>query len=217
MDGYLFTFEGGEGVGKSTQISLLGEFLKQNGYDIVVTREPGGTAGGEAIRHILLSGFAKKYGALFEAMLFAAARADHVNEVIKPALKQKKIVLCDRYIDSTRVYQGDADGVRWEDLAILEETAINGCLPDLTFILDLPANLGMERANKRRGNDANIDRFENDVLFVQEKRRQAFLKIAANEPHRCQIIDATQTIDNIARQIAASAVHFLDRKKNARA
>lgn len=217
MDGYFFTFEGGEGGGKSTQINLLGNYLKQKGYDVVVTREPGGTAGGEAIRHVLLSGAAKNYGTLFEALLFAASRADHVDQVIEPALKEGKIVLCDRYIDSTKVYQGGANGVSVDDLAMLEKIAINDCLPDLTFILDLPASLGMERANNRRGNLANTDRFEKDDLVVQEKRRQAFLQIAADEPQRFLVIDATQTIEDMAKQIAASVVSVLDRKQHARA
>lgn len=217
MNGYLFTFEGGEGCGKSTQIKLLGSYLKQKKYDVVITREPGGTAGGEAIRHVLLTGAAKKYGPFFEAVLFAAARADHVSEVIEPALKQGKIVLCDRYIDSTRVYQGGAHGISKDDLAILEQTAINKCVPSLTFILDLPAYLGIKRVDARRGKFESVDRFEKDILVVQEMRRQAFLKIAADEPQRCQIIDATQTIDDMAREIAASVVHFLDRKQYARA
>ncbi|AQT42643.1 dTMP kinase [Bartonella apihabitans] len=133
MSGYFFTFEGGEGAGKSTQISLLGHFLKQKGYDVVVTREPGGTEGGEAIRHVLLSGSALKAGKLFEATLFAAARIDHVNEVIEPALKEGKIVLCDRFIDSTRVYQG-ANGENINQyLDILEKSAIHGHMPDITL------------------------------------------------------------------------------------
>lgn len=215
MSGFFFTFEGGEGVGKSTQIRLLGEFLKQKGYDVVITREPGGTPGGEAIRYLLLSGKAQQTGKLFETLLFTAARIDHITEVIEPALKQGKIVLCDRYIDSTRVYQGRDDRNVSKYLEILEETAINGYIPDLTFILDLPATIGMERANKRRGHASTIDRFEKDSIAIQEARRQAFLKIAKNEPQRCQVIDATQTIEDIAHTIETRASLFLDRRKDA--
>ena len=190
MSGCFFTFEGGEGAGKSTQINLLGQFLKQKGYDVVVTREPGGTEGGEAIRHVLLSGSAFKAGKLFEATLFAAARIDHVNEVIEPALKEGY-------------------------LEILEKSAIHGHMPDITFILDLPAKAGMERANKRRGKAVKVDRFEKDALAVQEARRQAFLKIAEAEPQRCYVIDATRDINDIAKKIENITLLFLDRKKDA--
>lgn len=215
MSGCFITFEGGEGVGKSTQIRLLGDFLKQKGYDIVITREPGGTPGGEAVRYILLSGAAQKTGKLFETLLFTAARIDHVNEVIEPALKQEKIVLCDRFIDSTRVYQGTDDKTVSKYLKILEETAIIDLVPDITFILDMPAAIGMERADKRRGELAKADRFEKDSIAVQESRRQAFLNIAKNEPKRCHVIDATQTIEGIFHQIKTLALLFLDMKMNA--
>ena len=215
MSGCFITFEGGEGAGKSTQIRLLGDFLKQNGYDVVITREPGGTPGGEAIRYVLLSGAAQETGKLFETLLFTAARIDHVNEVIEPALKQEKIVLCDRFIDSTRVYQGTDDKTVSKYLEILEETAIIDFVPDITFILDLPAAIGMERADKRRGQLAKADRFEKDSIAVQESRRQAFLNIAKNEPKRCHVIDATQTIEGIFHQIKTLALLFLDMKINA--
>ncbi|WP_297327520.1 dTMP kinase [uncultured Bartonella sp.] len=215
MSGCFITFEGGEGAGKSTQIRLLGDFLKQNGYDVVITREPGGTPGGEAIRYVLLSGAAQEAGKLFETLLFTAARIDHVNEVIEPALKQEKIVLCDRFIDSTRVYQGTDDKTVSKYLEILEETAIIDLVPDITFILDMPAAIGMERADKRRGQLAKADRFEKDSIAVQESRRQAFLNIAKNEPKRCHVIDATQTIEGIFHQIKTLALLFLDMKINA--
>lgn len=215
MSGCFITFEGGEGAGKSTQIRLLGDFLKQNGYDVVITREPGGTPGGEAIRYVLLSGAAQETGKLFETLLFTAARIDHVNEVIEPALKQEKIVLCDRFIDSTRVYQGTDDKTVSKYLEILEETAIIDLVPDITFILDMPAAIGMERADKRRGQLAKADRFEKDSIAVQESRRQAFLNIAKNEPKRCHVIDATQTIEGIFHQIKTLTLLSLDMKINA--
>ncbi len=150
MSGYFITFEGGEGVGKTVQISLLAESLSHQGYDVVTTREPGGTPGAEAIRHILLSGQTQQYGPLIEAVLFTAARADHFHEVIAPSLQKGKIVLCDRFIDSTRVYQGLNNRVSSSLLSVLECIALNGILPHLTFLLDMPAMCGMKRANLRR-------------------------------------------------------------------
>ena len=139
MQGCFITFEGGEGAGKSTQINALAEYLRKKDYEVIVTREPGGTAGSEAVRYVLLSGYAEKYGAIVESVLFAGARADHVSELIAPALKAGKIVLCDRYIDSTRVYQGGGFSDSENYISLLEKTAILNCKPDLTFILDLPA------------------------------------------------------------------------------
>lgn len=215
MSGYFFTFEGGEGAGKSTQIRIVGDFLKTQGYEVVVTREPGGTAGSEAIRYVLLSGNAQYAGRRFEAALFAAARIDHINEIIAPALKQGKIVLCDRFIDSTRVYQGDGEKNERGYLPILEKLATIGHTPDITFILDLPAKVGMERANKRQNDRLTIDRFEKDDLTIQEERRQAFLEIARSEPERCRIIDASRNIDEIAKDIENITLRFLTGKKDA--
>ncbi|EJF85975.1 dTMP kinase [Candidatus Bartonella washoeensis] len=201
MSGYFITFEGGEGVGKTTQISLLGQYLCSKGYDVVTTREPGGTPGAEAIRHILLSGQVQHYGSLIEAVLLTAARIDHVTEVIVPSLKKGKIVLCDRFIDSTRVYQGLNDTVSSSTLSTLEHIALNGIMPNLTFLLDIPAMYGMERANLRRKKTTMIDYFEKDNLEIQEQRRQAFLQLAKQEPHRFRVIDATGTVEVIAHQI----------------
>lgn len=201
MSGYFITFEGGEGVGKTTQISLLSQYLCRKGYDVLTTREPGGTAGAEAIRHVLLSGHVKHYGALIEAVLFTAARSDHVTEVIVPSLKKGKVVLCDRFIDSTRVYQGLNDRVNPSMLSILESIALNGIMPHLTFLLDISAKCGIKRANLRRGKAETIDYFEKDELKIQEQRRQAFLKLAEQEPHRFRVIDATGEVEDIAQKI----------------
>ncbi|WP_375623198.1 dTMP kinase [Bartonella sp. TT119HLJHH] len=201
MSGYFITFEGGEGVGKTVQISLLAEYLSHKGYDVVTTREPGGTAGAEAIRHILLSGKIQQYGPLIEAVLFTAARADHFHEVIAPSLQKGKIVLCDRFIDSTRVYQGLNNRVSSSVLSILEYVALNDIMPHLTFLLDMPAIWGMKRANLRRKKTEEIDYFEKDQLEIQEQRRQAFLQLAKQEPHRFRIIDATGSVEAIAHQI----------------
>lgn len=215
LSGFFITFEGGEGGGKSTQIKALAQHLKKKGYDVIVTREPGGTVGGEAVRHVLLSGLAEKYGSTIEAVLFAAARADHVDELIEPALNAGKVVLCDRFIDSTRVYQGNSTELSNGYVEILEKAAINGHMPDLTFILDIPASEGMERAGKRRGKEQQADRFEKDAITIQEQRRQTFLKIAKHEPHRCHIIDATQQIEEVTYQITDICDMLMDKKRNA--
>lgn len=194
VDGRFITFEGGEGVGKSTQIKRLAANLRLDSVDVLVTREPGGTAGAEAVRHVLLSGAAKSLGAEAEAMLFAAARIDHVDNVIKPALDSGRWVLCDRFSDSTRVYQG-ASGVAPKLLKTLEHVAANGASPDLTIVLDVPAEVGMKRAMKRAKNngETDLDRFERDGLEMHEQRRKAFLEIAASEPERCVVVDANTT------------------------
>ncbi|UTO27721.1 dTMP kinase [Bartonella harrusi] len=201
MSGYFITFEGGEGAGKTVQVFLLSQYLSSQGYDVVTTREPGGTEGAEAIRYILLSGQAQQYGLLMETLLFTAARADHVSEVIIPALQKGKVVLCDRFIDSTRVYQGLNGQISSSTLSTLECIALNGIMPHLTFLLDIPATYGLERANLRRNKTATIDYFEKDNVEIQEQRRQAFLQLAKQEPHRFRVIDATSTVEIIAQQI----------------
>ena len=151
MRGHFITFEGGEGSGKSTHAKRLAEHLKSLGIEVVLTREPGGSPGAEVIRHILLSGVAKPLGAETEAILFAAARDDHVRTVIRPALVDGKWVICDRFIDSTRVYQGVLGKVDMKLIRSLERVTVGAAMPDLTFILDVPANIGLARAKHRRG------------------------------------------------------------------
>lgn len=201
--GKFITFEGGEGVGKTTQIRLLSNRLKDAGIDCIQSREPGGSAGAEAVRHVLLSGIAENMGLspAGEAILFAAARADHVDTTIRPALKNNAWVLCDRFMDSTRVYQGLADNVDPDLIDSLEKLAIDGLVPDLTFILDLRAEIGLNRAHKRRSEGESADRFERETVAIHEKRRQAFLKLAQHDPNRCKIIDASQTAEEIAFDI----------------
>lgn len=201
MSGLFITFEGGEGAGKSTQIARLASHLTALGFDPVMTREPGGSAGAEAVRHVILSGGAESYGPAMEALLFAAARADHVDQLIRPALEEGRIVLCDRYIDSSRTYQGVTGNLAREFMAAVERIAIDGVKPDMTIILDLPAETGMARAGKRRGH-GNADRFEKEDIAVHEARRAAFLAIAAEEPERCKVVDADRPIDDIAAEIA---------------
>lgn len=202
--GVFVTFEGGEGAGKSTQIRRLAKSLEQAGHDVLVTREPGGSAGAEAVRHVLLSGGAESFGVRMEAMLFAAARNDHVEQVIRPALAEGRVVLCDRFIDSSRVYQGITGNLDAAFVDSLEEIAIDGVRPDMTMILDLPAEVGLARARKRgeaEAASAGPDRFEKEEVDVHEKRRLAFREIAESAPQRCRVIDAQQSEDEVAAAI----------------
>jgi len=203
--GLFVTFEGGEGTGKSTQIRLLADRLRRLGVDVLTTREPGGSPGGEAVRHVLLSGAAEEYGTRVEAVLFAAARNDHVEEVIRPALVSGAVVLCDRFLDSSRVYQGITGNLEPAFIQNLERVAINGVMPDCTIILDLPAAEGLKRARARAAADgpaaAAPDRFEKEELDTHEKRREAFLDIADNEPLRCRVVDASGTPEAIAEKV----------------
>ncbi len=196
--GLFITFEGGEGAGKSTQIARLADRLEGQGVRVVRTREPGGTPGAEAIRHVLLSGGARRFGSAAEALLFAAARADHVDRLIAPALAGGAWVLCDRFTDSTRVYQGTA-GVAPQLLTALEQVALAGLIPDLTLILDVPADVGLARVAARAGGVP--DRFEGDPIAEHEARRRAFLALARTEPARCAVIDATVDADTVADAI----------------
>jgi len=201
LPGRLITFEGGEGSGKSTQIRRLAERLRESGQAVVLTREPGGTEMAEQIRSFILSGAAEHLGPEAETMLFAAARADHVDRLIRPALERGDWVLCDRFIDSTRAYQG-SDGVDSVLLDSLEKIAIGSVRPDLTLVLDLPVEIGLARAARRRSGEAGpADRFERETVERHERRRQLFLAIAAAEPDRCLVIDANQTQDIVADAI----------------
>lgn len=187
--GRFITFEGGEGSGKSTQVKLLADHLRNAGYDVLVTREPGGSPNAEAIRQFLLSGKAEGKGPRAEAMLFTAARMDHVEQTIRPALEAGTWVLCDRFMDSTRVYQGmDLDS---QTVDLLEKIAVDKTRPDLTILLDLPACLGLQRALSRDP-DGVKDRFEKEDEALHEARRQAFLKLAVSEPKRFSVIDASR-------------------------
>jgi dTMP kinase len=200
MRGRFITFEGGEGSGKSTQIALLAERLRAFGIDVHVTREPGGSPGAEIIRHVLLAGGGKPFGPDAEAILFAAARDDHVTGVIRPALQRGAWVLCDRFIDSTRVYQGVLGGADRAFIRGLERLTVGDTRPDLTFILDVPAKTGLKRAAKRRGKAA-ADRFETEAPEFHQKLREAFRDLAKAEPERCVLIDARSGKEALAEQI----------------
>ena len=200
--GRFITFEGGEGAGKSTQIRLLANNLKKLGFDVTMTREPGGSPYAETLRRILLSGAAKALGSSGEAVLFAAARSDHVDTVVRPTLRAGGWVLCDRFIDSTRVYQGLDGETEPEVIRALERLAIDGLMPDLTLIIDIDAAIGLDRARSwGRAHGTDFDRFENDELETHQKRRDAFLKLAEEEPDRCRVVDGSQSPDSVAREI----------------
>jgi dTMP kinase len=202
MRGRFITFEGGEGSGKSTQVATLVKRLTTLGVAVMATREPGGSPGAEAVRHVLLSGAAKPLGAHAEAILFAAARDDHVSQTIRPALENGKWVISDRFADSTRVYQGVLSNVDARVIGRLERLTVGETRPDLTFVLDVPAEIGLERAARRRGNGAG-DRFEAEALDFHKKLREAYLELAGREPDRCAVIDATPAPDVIADAVWA--------------
>jgi dTMP kinase len=198
--GRFITFEGGEGSGKSTQIKALAERLAATKLRAIVTREPGGSPGAEIIRHLVLSGMGKLLGPDAETLLFAAARDDHVRTVILPALNQGVWVLCDRFSDSTRAYQGRLGKVAPAVLDAMERVTIGDLKPDLTFILDVPVELGMQRAAARRGAGAP-DRFEAEDLKFHQELRDAYRQIAASEPQRCVLIDATADPGTVAASV----------------
>jgi dTMP kinase len=200
MQGKFITFEGGEGTGKSTQGAMLALRLESIGLEVQLTREPGGSPGAEIIRHVLLSGAAKPLGADVEAMLFAAARDDHVQCTILPALRSGKWVVCDRFADSTRVYQGILGQVDEKLINGLERVSVGELTPDLTVILDVPVQTGLARAKQRRGS-AEADRFEGEGAEFHEKLREAYLAIAAREPDRCVVIDASASKEAVANAI----------------
>lgn len=218
MRGKFITLEGGEGTGKSTQAAMLALRLESQGLAVQLTREPGGSPGAEIIRHVLLTGAAKPLGADVEAMLFAAARDDHVQCTILPALQSGRWVVCDRFADSTRVYQGVLGQVDQRLINVLERVSVGDLAPDLTVILDLPVEIGLERAKQRRGSAA-ADRFEGEGAESHEKLREAYLAIAAREPERCVVIDASDAKEAVANAIwqavqtrlGASAIALPDR------
>ena len=201
--GRFITFEGGEGSGKSTQIKLLADRLAAAKLRTVVTREPGGSPGAEIMRHLVLSGMGKLLGPEVETLLFAAARDDHVHTVIKPALDQGVWVLCDRFSDSTRVYQGKLGQVDPRILNAMERVTIGDLKPDLTVILDVPVEVGMQRAAARRG-AGSPDRFEAEDLGFHQKLRDAYRQIAEDEPKRCVLIDANADANTVAAKVWAA-------------
>ena len=194
--GLFITFEGGEGAGKSTQIARLADKLKDTGRDVVSTREPGGSPGAEAVRALQVTGAADRWSATAETLLMNAARIDHVERVIAPALARGAIVLCDRFADSTRAYQGGE--ARGALVAALEAEVRTRCWPDLTLIFDLEPGLGLERAHARAGGET---RFETKGLAFHQALRERFLAIAAAELDRCRLIDASKDESAVAAAV----------------
>jgi len=217
--GKFISFEGGEGTGKSTQIRRLADRLEAAGIAVVETREPGGTPGAEIIRRTILSGRTRNLGPFAEALMMNAARDDHLNEVIRPALKAGKWVLCDRFADSTRVYQGTMGDTDSDLLKAMEQAVVAKDWPNLTIILDLDPEIGLERARavtrKALGQSAPADRFEDEALDEHHRMRLAFLEIARAEPDRCAVIDADQSPDAVAEAVwsAVTTRLKLPRKK----
>jgi len=198
MSGLFITLEGGEGAGKSTQIRRLAARLEALGQRVVVTREPGGSPYAERIREAILAGEGKPFGPFAEALMFSAARLDHLAQTIRPALARGDIVLCDRFSDSTRAYQGALGEIDDAELAALERVVVGETRPDLTLILDLPAETGLARANARRGRpDQKADRFEAESLNFHKRLREAFQSLAKSDPQRCRLIAADRDAEEV--------------------
>lgn len=196
--GRFITFEGGEGAGKSTQISLLADALGGQGLETLRTREPGGVPGAEEIRGLLVKGDVNRWTPMTEALLNYAARREHLDKAILPALDAGRWVICDRFADSTMAYQGYGHGLGSAVIDQLHALAAGDVKPDLTLILDIPVEQGLGRANDGSGGE---DRFERMDTSFHERLRQGFLDIAAREPDRCAVIDATADIDTVAAQV----------------
>jgi len=206
--GVFITFEGGEGAGKSTQVRRLADRLAASGHEVLATREPGGSEGAEAVRALLVEGAADRWSPMAETLLLYAARADHLERLIRPALARGAVVISDRFADSTRAYQGAAGGVAPSFIDTVERTVLGETRPDLTLILDLPAERGLSRAAGRGGAEA---RFESKGLDFHQRLRDGFLALAASEPGRCLVIDAAQSVDRVADAVSSAVDAVLAR------
>ncbi len=204
--GIFITVEGGEGGGKSSQVRKLAEVLEQKGHNVLLTREPGGSTGAEAIRKLLVEGPTGHWDGITEALLHTAARRDHCVNAIWPALEAGKIVISDRFFDSTIAYQGAAYGVEREKLEALTRLGIGDFKPTLTLILDLPVVAGLERAAARGGKET---RYESMGENFHGKVRNGFLAIAKADPARCKVIDATRSIEDIHQDVVAEVMKIL--------
>lgn len=209
---HFITFEGIEGSGKTTQIAKVAEFLRCQGYDIVTTREPGGCPIADAIREILLNPANDALENRAELLLYAAARAQHVAEVIQPALQQGQIVLCDRYTDATLAYQGYGRGLDLDLIEKLNILASNGCQPHLTLLLDMPHEAGLKRALERNSvqNMTDEGRFEQESLNFHQRVREGYLSLAQRDPQRIRVIDATGTPAEVGERLIACLQNYLD-------
>lgn len=203
--GLFITLEGGEGAGKSTLINAIREWFSAHGREVVVTREPGGTDTGEQIREVLLH-HAGSIDPATEILLVFAARAEHLARVIRPALEAGKIVICDRFTDATYAYQGGGRGIPAERIVDIETWVQRGLRPDVTLLLDVPVDVGLQRAAKRSA----PDRFEREQQSFFERVRQAYLAIAKREPRRMHVIDASQSADEVSRAALAILQRVMD-------
>jgi len=208
MPGTFVTFEGGEGTGKSTQLKLLADVIMARGLPLVQTREPGGTPEAEALRTLLVNGDPGRWTAEAEALLNYAARASHLQKIIRPALASGKFVLCDRFSDSTRAYQGYAGGCDLKLLDALEASIVGRTRPALTLILDIDPAMGLARAKSRA--DGSEDRYERKGLKFHQRLRAGFLQIAAAEPNRCKVIDASGSIGEVTARVLAAVEPMLN-------
>ena len=197
--GYFISFEGIDGSGKSTQIQRLADFLRSLSFDIVVTREPGGSVGGEEIRKLLLQGDVDRWSAETEILLFTAARRDHLERIILPAMKNGQIVICDRFTDSTRMYQG-MRGPKLKELVDMLDKEVIGHDPDLTILIDIDPEIGLRRAKSR---ETVEERFEDFGLELQKKMRKGFLNLSKQFSNRISVIDGHQSEDNVSKEICS--------------
>lgn len=198
--GRFITLEGGEGAGKSTQIALLKKCLEASGLSVLITREPGGSKGGEDIRNLLVNGDTNRWEPLTEALLNYAARHEHLQKVILPALAKGIWVLCDRFADSTMAYQGYGHGMNREVIRRLHRLVVDDVAPDLTLIFDMPVEVGLERATSRGEGE---DRYERMGVEFHERLRQGFLEIERKDPGRCKLIDASGDIGAVAMAVTS--------------
>ena len=205
--GRFITFEGGEGAGKTTQLSLLSDCLRHAGIPMLLTREPGGSVGAEEIRKLLVTGEIGRWDAISEALLHFAARRDHVEKLIKPALEGGTWVLCDRFADSSMAYQGYGLGLGREKIEALQQYAIGGFLPDLTLVLDMPVEAGLARA---AGRNEGKSRYEQLDTGFHERVREGFRETAIAEPKRCIIIDAQDSVAAVQDAIRKAIVDRFD-------
>lgn len=204
--GRFITFEGGEGTGKSTQAARLAERLRGAGLEVVHTREPGGSTGAEVIRNLVVNGEGERWSPLTEVLLMFAARSDHLQRTIRPALAAGSWVICDRFADSSRAYQGGGGGVDPAFIEALDAQVVAMDQPDLTLIFDLPVEEGLERAF---GRGLFETRFESKGLAFHQRLRDTFLEVAARHPNRCRVIDARGSEDEVAERVWNTATPFM--------
>ncbi|MBV6632546.1 MAG: dTMP kinase [Alphaproteobacteria bacterium] len=211
-EGLFITFEGADGAGKTTQIKHLAAYLEGQGKTVVVTREPGGVPNGEAVRELLLSNPTQPWSSLTEAFLIAAARAEHVRKLIQPSLNEGKVVICDRYSDSTLAYQGYGRGVPLATLHELVNMAEQGARPDLTIILDIDIAAAAGRVGSRGEAKTVFETTDNDF---RTRVRNGFLDLAAGDPNRCRVVDADREEATIAEEVEGLVKQFMDSRAGA--